>query len=265
MSEANKGRPSETNKGKLEVISTHIGNPKDITLRAIESLRDADIVICEDLKEARRLLHQLDLQKELLPLNEHTVKSATEDALLLLRDGKKLALISDAGTPMVADPGLELVKCAIEEGISVTTLPGPTSIIPALLLSGFSTNTFTFAGFLPRDKAERKRAVDRWKSRNETLLFLEAPYRLAQILDDLTEGMGAGRNAAVCMDLTMPTERVQRGTLLHIKEHFARHPFKGEFVIVVEGNRPSGDPAASRQPHKRSSERRTSHRSLRRH
>lgn len=238
-------------KGLLQLVSIHIGNPKDISARAIEALTEADLIICEDLKEARRLLHQLDLQKELLPLNEHTTKSATEDVLALLRAGKQLALISDTGTPVLADPGSELVQRCIDEGIAVTTLPGATSIIPALILSGFPSTTFTFAGFLPKDKAARKTSLDKWRTRNETLIFLEAPYRLAQILDEMVLSLGRERQAAVCMDITMPSERVIRGTLLKIKEHFDAHPFKGEYVIVVKGlgkqSQPRPEPPA-RQP-----------------
>jgi 16S rRNA (cytidine1402-2'-O)-methyltransferase len=239
-------------KGSLAIVSIHIGNPKDITLRAIESLTEAEIVVCEDLKEARRLMHQLDLQKELLPLNEHTTKSATEEVIELLQAGKRLALISDTGTPVLADPGSELVQRCIEENIPVTTVPGATSIIPALILSGFPSTTFTFAGFLPKDKAARKTSLDKWRTRNETLIFLEAPYRLAQIIDEMLLSLGRDRHATICMDITMPSERVIRGTLLQIKEHFAAHPFKGEYVIVVKGlgKQASGptEQAPARQP-----------------
>ena len=251
---------SEKQKGRLEIVSIHIGNPKDITLRAIDCLRDAELVVCEDLKEARRLLHQLDIQKELLPLNEHTTKAATDEVLGLLHEGRKLCLISDAGTPVLADPGSQLVSRCIDAGISITTVPGATSIIPALILSGFSSLQFTFAGFLPREKDFRKSAIDRLRTRNETLIFLEAPYRLAQIIDELAAGLGASREAAVCMDITMPKERVIRGTLLEIKEHFAAHPFKGEYVIVVKGQIKQGP---EKQSHSRNA--RTNSRPQKRH
>jgi 16S rRNA (cytidine1402-2'-O)-methyltransferase len=251
-------------KGSLQIVSVHIGNPKDITLRAIDALREADLVVCEEPKEARRLLHSLDLQKELLPLNEHTTKSATEEVIELLKAGKNLALISDAGTPILADPGSELVQSCIGLGIAVTTLPGATSIIPALILSGFSSAPFTFHGFLPKEKSERKNALDKLRTRSETLILLEAPYRLAQILDEMVASIGRERLAAVCMDITMPSERVIRGTLLQIQEHFAAQPFKGEYVIVLKGlgkqpsqaprpqaSKPAGRPQYSSRPKRR--------------
>ncbi len=234
-------------KGLLQIVSVHIGNANDITLRAIDALKEADLIICEEPKEARRLLHQLDIQKELLPLNEHTTKSATEEVLELLKAGKTLALISDAGTPILADPGSELVQQCIERGIAVTTLPGATSIIPALILSGFPSAPFTFHGFLPKEKGERKSALDKLRTKTETLILLEAPYRLAQILDEMFVSIGRDRQAAVCMDITMPSERVIRGTLLQIQQHFAAQPFKGEYVIVVKGLGKQSQPAGPRQ------------------
>lgn len=222
-------------KGALHVVSTHIGNVKDMTERAIEILTECDQVVCEDLKEARRLLHHLGLTKELLPLNEHTIAEATQEALDLLNVGKSLALISDAGTPLLADPGRELVSSATQLGHFVTAVPGASSILPALVLSGMPTAPFTFIGFLPRDKDARKSAAARWATRHETLLLLEAPYRLRQVLSDLVQAFGGRRNAAICCDLTLPTERVHRGSLLTLQSHFEAHPFKGEFVIVIEG------------------------------
>jgi 16S rRNA (cytidine1402-2'-O)-methyltransferase len=235
-------------KGLLQIVSVHIGDPKDITLRAIDALREADLVVCEEAKEARRLLHQLHIQKELLPLNEHTTRSATDEVLELLKAGKKLALISDAGTPILADPGSELVQQCIEQGIAVTTLPGATSIIPALILSGFPSAPFTFHGFLPKEKGERKNALDKLRTKTETLILLEAPYRLAQILDEMVVSIGRDRQAAVCMDITMPSERVIRGTLLQIQQHFAAQPFKGEYVIVVKGLGKQSQPSGPKQP-----------------
>lgn len=234
-------------KGLLSIVSIHIGNPGDITLRAIDALKEADLIVCEEPKEARRLLHQLDIQKELLPLNEHTTRSATDEVLALLKEGKRLALISDAGTPILADPGSELVQDCIDQGVDVTTVPGATSIIPALLLSSFSSAPFTFYGFLPKDKAERRNALDKLRTRTETLILLEAPYRLAQIIDEMVTSIGRERQAAICMDITMPSERVIRGTLLQIQQHFAAHPFKGEYVIVLKGHGKQTQSASSKQ------------------
>jgi 16S rRNA (cytidine1402-2'-O)-methyltransferase len=224
--------------GKLWIVSVPIGNPLDITLRAIEILKNADTILCEDLKPARRLLYELKIEKELLPLNEHTDKSATDDALTLLRSGKTLALISDAGTPLVADPGQRLVMQSIEEGIEVWPVPGASSILAGLVVSGFRSDHFYFAGMLPRDKSERKNAARKLAARDETIVLLEAPYRLPQLIDDLVHGFGSDRRAAVAMDISMPKERVARGTLLALRDLFAAHPFKGEFVVIIEGRRP---------------------------
>lgn len=223
--------------GTLFIVSTPIGDRGDITERAKRILTDADNVLCEDLKEGRRLMHHLGLTKELIPLNEHTTREATEEALELLREGKILALISDCGTPLVADPGTQLVELAIEEGYTVSPIPGASSILAALVVSGFQSTQFTMAGFLPREKSERVKAARTFRNRTETLLFLEAPYRLNQLLADVAEGIGSERRAALAMDLTMPKERVVRDTLLGLREYFLTHPFKGEFVLVVEGTK----------------------------
>ncbi len=219
----------------LSIVSIPIGDARDITLRAMEVLREADVIVCEDMKPARRLLHELKIEKELLPLNEHTVKTATDEALELLRAGKSVALISDAGTPLVSDPGSELVRRAIAEGITVSPVPGASSVLAALVVCGFDTTSFFFAGMLPRDKADRKRRAKELAQRRETVLLLEAPYRLAQLLDELAEGFGPKREAFVAMDLTLPKERVARGTLFSLCEEFRNRPFKGEFVIVLRG------------------------------
>lgn len=224
--------------GTLLVVSTPIGDSGDITLRAIEALRNCDLLFCEDLREARRLLYRLTIEKELHPLNEHTTREATTEALDALREGKTLALISDCGTPLIADPGSELVQRAIDEGHRITPLPGASSLLAALVVSGFDTRTFTFAGFLPREKSKRMRAAHALVHRTETLLFLEAPYRLNQLLADITAAFGASRRAALAIDLTLPKERVRRDTLLGLKDYFLEHPFKGEFVLVVEGATP---------------------------
>ncbi|SRR5579883_301838 len=224
-------------KGKLSVVSVPIGDSRDITLRAIDVLKAVDAIACEDLKPARRLLHDLTIEKPLLPVNEHNEAASTDEALEMLRSGKNVALISDAGTPLVADPGQRLVRRAIDEGIEVTPLPGASSVLAALVVSGFKSDTFYFAGMLPREKMERKRAAKKLAERLETIVLLEAPYRLAQLLDDLVQGFGEKRRACVAMDLSLPKERVARGTLLTLRDLFKAHPFKGEFVVVIEGRR----------------------------
>jgi 16S rRNA (cytidine1402-2'-O)-methyltransferase len=232
--------------GTLYIVSTPIGNPSDISARAIEAIRSCDMLICEEAKPARRLLSQLQIQKEFILLNEHTTKDATSEALGLLEEGKTLALISDDGTPLLADPGSELVRDCIRHKIKIVPIPGASSILAALVASGFSLLSFSFAGFLPRDKAARKNAASEYKNRKETLVFLEAPYRLNQLLQDLSDGLGKERRAVISMDLTMASERFERGTLDSLQKHFTEHPFKGEFVVVVEGSRGKFLPNAPR-------------------
>jgi len=223
----------------LWIVSVPIGDTRDITLRALDILQESDAILCEDLKPARRLLHDLKIEKPLLPLNEHTEKDATQEALSLLREGKNLALISDAGTPLVSDPGHRLVQQSIEEGIDVSAIPGASSILAALVVSSFRADSFLFAGMLPREKGDRKRRAKELSLVKETVVLLEAPYRLPQLLDDLLDGFGPKRNACVAMNLTMPKERVARGTLLTLRDQFRAQPFKGEFVVVLEGARPA--------------------------
>jgi 16S rRNA (cytidine1402-2'-O)-methyltransferase len=222
-------------KGMLQIVSIPIGNPADISTRAIDAIKNCDVLLCEEAKPARRLLSGLSIEKEFILLNEHTTKEATTEAIELLKSGKILSLISDDGTPLLADPGSELVKQCIEEKIKIVPVPGPSSILAALVASGFSLLSFTFSGFLPRDKQLRKKAAASYKNRTETLIFLEAPYRLNQLLEDLADGFGSGRQAVVCMDLTMPSEKFERGSLTELRQKFNEHPFKGEFVVVVEG------------------------------
>ena len=223
--------------GTLFIVSIPIGNQSDISARAIETLRSSDVILCEEAKPARRFLSQLGIQKDLILLNEHTTTEATDEALTQLKTGKTIALISDDGTPLLADPGSELVKECIALGIAVVPVPGASSVLAALVASGFSLLSFTFVGFLPREKSDRKKAARYLANKKETLILLEAPYRLNQLLQDLSEGIGHERKAVVCRDLTMPTEKFERGTLGKLLSHFNDHPFKGEFVVVVEGKR----------------------------
>lgn len=223
--------------GTLYIVSTPIGDPRDMTLRAVEVLKSCDFIVCEEPKPARALLHRLQIEKPLHFLNEHTTGKIEAELIEELLNGKSIALISDCGTPLFADPGELLVKKCIESGISVVPVPGASSLLAALVVSGFSLKSFTFVGFLPREKDLRKQAVVDLRQRKETLVILEAPYRLAQLLGDLVDGIGENRNAIVARDLTLAGERVHRDTLGGLKAYFTEHPFKGEFVVVIEGSR----------------------------
>ncbi|HYM21065.1 MAG TPA: 16S rRNA (cytidine(1402)-2'-O)-methyltransferase [Candidatus Kapabacteria bacterium] len=238
--------------GALYIVSVGIGDARDITLRAIETLGKCDIIVCEEAKPARALMKYHHIEKPIILLNEHTRNTVEDEILDELAAGKNIALISDCGTPLIADPGDVLIKKCIEKNITITPIPGASSILAALVVSGFRLDQFSFIGFLPREKSARARAASELKNRTETLVLLEAPYRLAQILDDLRLGIGSERKIAVCLDLTLAGERIYRGTVKSSVKYFEEHPFKGEFVIVLgPTQRPHRDRFVPRSPHKK--------------
>jgi len=221
--------------GTLYLVSTPIGHPDDITLRAIRIITECDILLAEERKPTNALLKHLNITKEYILYNEHTQKELTSEVIEMLESGKNVALISDAGTPVIADPGGRLVKECVNRGITMTAIPGASSILAALTVCGFDLSSFIFVGFLSRDKAARRSEVKRYARERSTLVFLEAPYRLPNLLDDLNDGLGKNRELAICTNLTQHNEKIYRMVTSEAKEHFAEHPFKGEFVIVAEG------------------------------
>jgi 16S rRNA (cytidine1402-2'-O)-methyltransferase len=221
--------------GKLFLVSTPIGNREDITLRALEILKAADIIVCEEVKVGRRMLASYGIYREIVQLNEHNETEQTENVLALLSEGRSVALISDAGAPLFADPGTRLVQCCIEKDIPVTAIPGADSLIPALQLSGFSIDSFVFIGWLSQKKDIRRKQLRELTEEKRLLVFYEAPYRIRALLGDARQILGSERRAAVAFDLTMDKERVYRDTLGNLAGYFERNPRKGEFVLMVEG------------------------------
>lgn len=219
----------------LYIVSTPIGNPDDITLRALRVLREANAVICEEHRAGARLLAHYQLQKDLIELNEHTERERIPDLIARLKRGESLALISDHGTPLLADPGARLTERAIAENLPVTAVPGASSLLAALVVSGLPMERFRFVGMLPVKKEARRAALARLEEERETWVVLDAPYRLAALLDDLRGAVGAARQIVVACELTTPNEKVVRGTAALVVEHFRKNPFKGEFVIAVAG------------------------------
>ena len=220
-------------KGTLFIVGTPIGHPDDISIRALRTLREVDYIACEERKTALRLMHRHDIDRELVEINEHTEKEAADQVILDLAMGKNVALISDCGMPVFADPGRHLLNEALDTGIPVTAVPGPTSLTTALALSGFDAHRFYFYGFLSPKRPERKRELQRLRNFPEPLVFLDAPYRLLQVLDDLVSSFGGGRPAVVAADLTLKREDVRRGTLRQLLDHYTAHNRKREFVILV--------------------------------
>jgi len=222
-------------KGKLYIVSTPIGNNQDITIRAMNLIKLSDFVICEEIKEGASLLKQLKINKELLTLNEQNEEKEVYNIINLLKSGKKLALISDAGTPIFADPGLLLLKAALKANIDIEVVPGASSIMTALVRCGFNINKFFFAGFLSRKSDERIDELKDLINFPYTMVLLETPYRLLPFLEAASAIM-PNRNVYLGMNLTMIYETHHYGTFRELYAKFSKEKVKSEFVVVVEGN-----------------------------
>lgn len=224
------------NKGTLYIVSTPIGNRKDITLRASEVLQNCDLVVGEEMKEATRVLRYLNLSKNIDLLNEHNEKEKIFELIELLNKGKTIALISDCGTPIFADPGIDLLRAALSNQINVVVVPGASSIMTAIVRSGFDLNRFLYVGFLDRDSEKRKKEIKNLENFPYTFIIMDTPYRLKVLLEDLKEVLPY-RRAYIGMNLTMPSETHHYGTFTELFEKFKSIKIKQEYVIVVEGNK----------------------------
>ena len=221
--------------GILYLCPTPIGNLKDISERVLETLREADLIAAEDTRNSMKLMNAFDIH---VPMTSYHEYNKTEKAYTLidkLKEGTNIALISDAGTPGISDPGEVLVKMCHEEGIKVTSLPGPCACICALTLSGFSTRRFSFEGFLPSDKKERKEVLEDLKKEYRTFIIYEAPHHLKNTLSELRDALGGTRKIAVCRELTKKFEEVLRFDFDGAIEYYEKNEPKGEFVLVIEG------------------------------
>lgn len=235
------------NSGRLAVISTPIGNLGDLSPRAREELANAELVAAEDTRRTGQLLTTLGLSRPLLSLHEHNEGERIGELLEKLRGGARIALVSDAGTPLLSDPGFELVRRVAQEGIDIVAVPGPSAITAALSIAGLPTERFSFEGFLPARLGERRARVAELAHEARTLVFFEAPHRIAEALEDLAAGFGSTRRAAVARELTKVFETVYRGALGELAAqarsdaNFAR----GEITVVIEGapRREAGDAA----------------------
>ena len=219
---------------KLYIVPTPIGNLEDITLRAIRLLKEADYILAEDTRTTAFLLKHLGIEKKLYShhkFNEHATAASVAEAI---GEGRTVALVSDAGTPGISDPGFLLVRTCVEAGIEVETLPGATAFVPALVQSGFPCDRFCFEGFLPQKKGRTKR-LEELKTESRSIIFYESPFRVVKCLEQLAEVFGPQRKVSVSRELTKKFEQTVRGTLDEVVEHFREHEPKGEFVIVVAG------------------------------
>jgi 16S rRNA (cytidine1402-2'-O)-methyltransferase len=219
---------------KLYLVSTPIGNFADITLRALQVLKESDFIICEELKEARRLLSHFEIENELFPLNEHNEIEASQEIFQKIKNAKAAALITDCGTPLFSDPGTLLVQMCIQSKIEVIPVPGANSLLPALIGSGFKLDKFYYAGWLSPKSDLRRKELLRLKNIKELIVIMETPYRLSTILTDLSKIFGAKTRISVAYDLTLPTEKFLRGTVHDIIDKVKEKKLKGEFVIVLQ-------------------------------
>ena len=219
---------------KLFIVPTPIGNLEDITLRAIRTLEEVDYILAEDTRTTSVLLKHLGIEKKMYShhkFNEHATSAMVAEAI---EDGRNVALVSDAGTPGISDPGFLLVRTCVEAGLEVETLPGPTAFVPALVQSGFPCDRFCFEGFLPQKKGRNKR-IAALAEEDRTMIFYESPFRVVKLLQQLAEVMGEEREASVSREITKKFEQTVRGTLAELIEHFTKNDPKGEFVVIVSG------------------------------
>ncbi len=218
----------------LYLVPTPIGNLKDITLRALDVLKEVDLVLAEDTRTSSHLLNHYAIQKPLSPYHQHNEHKVLQHIVEQLQAGKKMALVTDAGTPGISDPAFLLVRECIRVGVKVETLPGATAFVPALVNSGIPTNRFCFEGFLPLKKG-RQTLLKQLAEEERTMIFYESPMRLVKTLDEFIVYFGAERQAAVSRELSKMFEENQRGSLQELADYFREKTVKGEIVIIVSG------------------------------
>ena len=229
----------------LCLVPTPIGNLSDISPRARQALADADFIAAEDTRVALRLLNHLELKKPLVSYYEHNKEGSGPKIVARILTGQRCALVSDAGSPAISDPGEDLVRLCAEAGIPVTAIPGPCAAITALSISGLPTGRFCFEGFLSTNKKSRQAPLDGLRSETRTMIFYEAPHKLTATLADLSAVFGAERRISLCRELTKLHEEVLRTTLGEAAAYYAEHAPRGEFVLIVEGAAPLAPEAVS--------------------
>jgi 16S rRNA (cytidine1402-2'-O)-methyltransferase len=221
--------------GVLDVVAMPIGNPGDITIRALEVLREADAIACEDTRRTGAMLAVHQIRKPLVSHFEHNEEQRVPELIDRMRAGERIALVTDAGTPAISDPGYRLVRAAHEAGIRVSAVPGASAAIAALSISGIATNRFTFEGFLPARDSARRKALDALRTESRTMIFYEAARRLGETLAEMLDAFGADRDATVVREITKTYEEVIRGSLAQLAERYGREQALGEIVLIVAG------------------------------
>ncbi len=219
--------------GTLYVVSTPIGNMGDFSFRAVEVLKSVDLILAEDTRHTRNLLERYDITTAATPYHEHNEAKTTPSLVARLERGESLALVSDAGTPLISDPGARLVRAAIAAGIDIVAIPGPSALLSALVVSGLDADRFTFFGFLTRTGSERRTALDEIASLRHTAVLYEAPNRVVATLGELERRGGGAREAVVAREMTKQFEEVKRGTVSELRAYYEDKPPRGEVVLVI--------------------------------
>lgn len=220
--------------GMLYLVPTPIGNLKDITLRALEVLNNADIIAAEDTRQTLKLLNHYEIKKTLISYHKFNEKEKSTEIISYIKEGRKVALVTDAGTPGISDPGSILAARCIEEGVSFEVLPGATAFTTALIYSGLDTTRFVFRGFMPRENKEKQQFVEEIKDSMDTIILYEAPHRLVRTLEYLLENLG-DRKIALCRELTKIHEEISRTSIRGAIQQYNEKEPKGEYVLVIEG------------------------------
>ncbi len=231
--------------GTLYLVPTPIGNLGDLSQRVIDTLHEVDFIAAEDTRVSIKILNQLGIKKPMVSYYRHNMETSGPEILARIQGGEDCALVTDAGTPAISDPGEELVAMCAESDVPVIAIPGPCALVTALTVSGLPTGRFTFEGFLPMNKKNRKSHLDSLRGEARTMVFYEAPHKLAATLRDFEEVFGADRRIAMCRELTKLHEEVRRTTIGQAAEYYREIPPKGEFVLIVEGGQPEQAPAAT--------------------
>lgn len=224
--------------GILYLCATPIGNLEDITMRVLRTLKEVDVIAAEDTRQTIKLLNHYEIKTPLVSYHEHNKREKTKVLVRRLLDGESMALVTDAGTPAISDPGEDLVRACYDAGVEVTSLPGAAAVITALTLSGMKARRFTFEGFLPTDKKERAAVLERFSVSTCTTIFYEAPHRLPETLRILAQTVGDHRLVAVCRELTKRHEETEHFTLGEAAAYYEKQEPRGEFVLVIEGADP---------------------------
>jgi 16S rRNA (cytidine1402-2'-O)-methyltransferase len=237
---------SAASSGRLLLVATPLGNLGDITVRSLEALRSADAVLCEDTRRTGLLFKLLGINAPLQPYHAHNEHAVLTRVLEQIRNGRTIVLVSDAGTPGVSDPGFLLVRALLEQRLEVDVLPGPTALIPALLLSGFPCDRFVFEGFLPLKKG-RKTRIESLRSESRTVVLYESPHRILRTLGELKTALGPERRACLARELTKLHQETLRLSLGELEAACTQRPPKGEMVLVIEGAKARPDAFESRE------------------